>query len=170
MFHRDDTKRCQGKCIVVPVLSGCYRSFVRHIGCEIEEGQLLVRYSPISAPPVICKLGLEAQQSPNELWQHRGIRDVCLICIKLGWNRGVGAVGDGGDDSVRGSTTSTQGPEEIRVLIVVCSQELSRGKNDRYFNSVVNTFELLINLVNKMILPNLTEAVAGRQCRVTSAC
>ena len=54
-------------------------------------------------------------------------------------------VGDGGDDPVRRSTTSTQGPEQIRVLILVRDQELTRGEDDGNFNSVINTFTLLIN-------------------------
>ena len=116
---RDDAKRSEGSCVVVPRLCGCDRGFVSHVGPEIEEGYLLTGYTPVSSPAIIRKVGLEAQQFANKFWQHRRICDVCLEDVELAWNRGIGAVGDGGDDSIRGSTTPSQSPEQIRVLIIV---------------------------------------------------
>ena len=54
-----------------------------------------------------------------------------------------------------------QSPEEIRVFIIVHSQELPGGENDGYFYSVVNTFNDSINFENKIILGILPRPWVG---------
>ena len=68
---------------------------------------------------------------------------------------------DRGDNSICGATTPTQSPEEIRVFIIVHSQELPSGENDGYFYSIVNTFNDSINFENKIILRILPRPWVG---------
>ena len=42
LLRRHDTQRHQGSCEGAPGHSGCYRSCVRHFGCEIDEIQVTI--------------------------------------------------------------------------------------------------------------------------------